>query len=328
MLMRQRLFFLLCLGFLPAALSAASFDITASVDRTEVELGEPFHYTLSLQVMGRMDFPLQVDQPKFDGFQASGPMRSDSSTWNNGAITEQHSFTWELVPIKAGTVVLPPIKADAKDAVNGEVVKAGPAITIQVKRPKNAYSAASGVVNPQAFPTYALPTQQDTPPPDADDGLRDIKADRALPWLRLAGVLGAFAGVLALLVLWARRPSQEENPLPQVRDPRSLALRQLDEALARLAAGDEKGFVLGVGKAVRGYLGQRLELRREATLSEAFKILLRQIPDKADQESAEALRLRLEVLLYADAPFKTEDKSMLDSQSRHLIDTLERLTKR
>src|SRR4051812_49329438 len=119
--MRQPLFLLICLvclGLAPQA-RAASFELSASVDRTEVELGEPLHFTLNLQVNGRMDFPVQIDTPKFEGFQAGQPMRSDASSWTNGAVTEQHSFTWELVPIKAGTLTIGAIRANAKDAING-----------------------------------------------------------------------------------------------------------------------------------------------------------------------------------------------------------------
>src|ERR1035437_6592104 len=122
--MRQRLFLILslaCLSFgLAPLLLGATFEVGASVDRNEVELGEPLHFTLTLKVNGRMDFPVQIDTPKFDGFQAGQPMRSDSSSWVIGAVAVQHSFTWELLPIKAGTVILPVIKANAKDAVNGE----------------------------------------------------------------------------------------------------------------------------------------------------------------------------------------------------------------
>ena len=174
----------------------------------------------------------------------------------------------------------------------------------------------------------ALRSQQPSEPTADDSGLHDIKADRGLPWAQLGLVFGAFAAVLSLLVWWARRPAQEEAPLPQVRDPRALAFKQLDAALKRLAAGDEKGFTLGAAQALRGYLRQRLDLRQEATLAEAMRACLRRLPDAPERERAEGLRLRMELLLYGDAAFKPEDAGTLDQGSRALIDSLERLAGR
>ena len=332
--MLQRLFVFLNLAGLTLAttLGAATFEVGAAVDRNEVELGESLHYSLSLQVNGRMDFPVQIDPPKFEGFQASQPMRSDSSSWVNGAVTEVHSFSWELIPIKAGTLTIPAVKANAKDALNGEVNKVTAAISIKVKRPKNAYSAAS-VPTPGAapLPTYALQPQSQEPPanpaPD-ESGLRDIKADRGLPWARLGMVFGVFAAFLALLVWWARRPDKPAPDFGPVRDPRSAAFALLDAALKRLAAGDEKGFTIDVGHALRGYLRQRLDLRQETTLAEAMRKCRQRLPDSVDREKAEDLLLSLELLLYGDAKFSPADKTLLDQGSRTLINTMERLAGR
>lgn len=327
--MLQRLFFILATLSLAvsAPLRAASFEVNASVDKTEVELGEPLRYTLTMQVNGRLDFPVQIDQPKFEGFQVQGPGRADSSSWINGAVTETHQFVWDLTPIKSGTLGLPPIKANAKDALTGEVVKSTQSFTIKVKRPKNAYN---GLNQPQALPTYGIQNQaQEEPPQTPDDsGLRDIKVDRGLPWLALAGIFGAFGAVMALLVWWARRPTEEEPALPTVRDPRALAFKQLDAALQLLAKKDEKGFVLGAGQALRGYLRQRLDLRREVTLAEAMRECARKLPDAPDRDLNRELLLRLEVLLYGDAAFKAEDKDAIDGGCRQLINTMERLAGR
>jgi hypothetical protein len=297
------------------------------VDRVEVELGEALRYTLVLQVNGRLDFPVQIETPKFEGFQAQGPGRTNSSTWINGAVTEQNIFSWDLIPIKVGTLQLPPIKANGKDAATGEVVKQTKGFSITVKRPKNAYNGLAPQA-PQALPTYPLQSQAQPSPALDDTGLRDIKADRGLPWLQLAGVFGAFGAVLALLAWVARRPGREEPVLPTVKDPRALAFKQLDAALQRLAAGDEKGFALGAGQALRGYLRQRLDLRYEATLGEAVRAAARRLPDAADKEAARELLLRLELLLYGDAAFKAADQGLLDQGSRDLINTMERLAGR
>ena len=326
--MLQRLFLIAALWVpFSSQLQAASFEISATVDRNEVELGEPLRYTLTLQVNGRLDFPVQIDPPKFEGFQAQGPGRSDSSSWINGAVTEQHSFAWDLVPIKVGTVLIPPIKANAKDATSGEVIKSTPAFSIKVKRPKNAYNGLAPQA-PAPLPTYDLKPQAQAEQGDADDGLDDVKPDRGLPLASVALVFGVFGAVLGLLAWWARRPGKAEDDLPLVKDPRAIAFKQLDAALALLRKGDQQGYVLGVGQALRGYLRQRLLLRTEVTLAEAMKACARKLPDAADVEADRALLLRLELLLYGDAPFKTEDEQGLDRESRKLIDIMERLAGR
>lgn len=327
--MLQRLFFIAaCLGLSAAAtLPAATFEVTASVDRQEVELGEPLHLSLTWQENGRFDFPVQPEPFQADGFNAAQVGNNSSFNWVNGAQSVTHSVVLELTPFKAGDLLIPSLKFTAKDAQSGETVKMTPAFHIHVRRPKNAYNGLAP--QPTALPTYGIQNQaQETPPAPDDSGLRDIKADRGLPWGPLALIFGAFGAVMALLVWWARRPTEEEPALPTVRDPRALAFKQLDAALQVLAKGDEKGFVLGAGQALRGYLRQRLDLRREATLAEAMRECARKLPDAPDREASRELLLRLEVLLYGDAAFKAEDKAGIDGASRQLIDTMERLAGR
>jgi hypothetical protein len=317
--MLQKLFLivvLLGLGAIPA--KAATFEMGAAVDRLELELGETMHYRLSIQQSGSFDFPIQYELPKFEGFQVRGPGHQGFTSMINGSFVKQDIETWELVPIKAGTLEIPPLRANAKDAANGEQVKTTAAFSIKVKRPKDAYKLAE----PTPLPTYAL-NAQPTPVPDEED-LNAIKPDRGLPWLQIGAVLGGFGACLALLAWFALRPPK---PVP-VASGRALAFKQLDAALQLLAKGDQHGFTVAVGQALRGYLRLRFDLRHEATLAEAMAHCRRRLPDAAERDKAEALRLRLELLLYADTKFQASDKDFLDLGSRALINTIERLAGR
>jgi hypothetical protein len=322
--MLQKLFLIAALlGLAATPAKAATFEVSAAVDRIELELGEPMRYNLSLQVSGSFDFPVQFDPdpPKFEGFQVRGPGHQGGMAWINGVITKQDIYTWELVPIKVGTLVIPSIKASGKDAANGEQVKTTAAFTIKVKRPKDAYKLPP-LVAPTPLPTYAL-NAQPTLVPDEED-LNAIKPDRGPPWLPIGGLLAGFGAVLALLAWLARRAPK---PVP-VANGRAIAFRELDAALQRLAQGDQRGFTIGVSQALRGYLRLRFDLRHEVTLVEAVAQCLRRLPDAADREKAANLRLRLELLLYGDAKFETADKDFLNLGSRALIDTIERLAGR
>ncbi len=208
---------LLCLALLPAGLPAAggNFSIDASVDKDKVELGEALRFTLRMHVQGSLDFPPQMEQPKFEGFNAQGPQQGNNVQWINGQVSMDYSWTWELVPMKAGTLVLGPYVAKAKDAKAGDIVRQTKAVSVQVRRPKKL--------------AFNLPPQGQEPPPSlppepgADD-LRDIKADRGRGWqfwTALIGGLLALAGFAAWWSLW-RQPKAKEEPKP--RDPAQHAL--------------------------------------------------------------------------------------------------------
>jgi hypothetical protein len=302
------------LAFVPAWSLAGTFDLQASVDRNDVELGDTIQFTLQVTVHGDLAFPPTIPTPTFDGFDAQGPSRSYSSSWINGAVTITNIFTWQLEAQKSGRLVLGPFRATAKDALNGDIARAAPPIVITVHQPKGLN-----------YPSANAPQQQAEP----DGTLRDIKPDRGLPWVLVAC---AFCGLLALLTLLAllahpKAPPEPVELLPA--DPALAAIQRLDKALqAFLADSDERAYAVAVGEVLRQYLRQRLELRpglelrQGLTLGEAVAALRRQVPHLQPQRVV-ALRRRLELLLYGAAAMRPEDREQLDLEARDLIRGLE-----
>lgn len=248
---------LFCLALLPAGLNAAggNFTIDASVDKDKVELGEALRFTLRMHVQGSLDFPPQMEQPKFEGFNAQGPQQGSNVQWINGQVSMDYSWTWELVPMKSGTLTLGPYVAKAKDAKAGEIIRQTKAVAVKVRRPKQL---ALNLGN-QALPTPAAALE-----PGADE-LRDIKPDRGLGWrfwtALLVGLL-ALAGFAAWWFIW-RKPKPKEEAKP--RDPAQHALLELELARQECGPGGESIYVKRSAAVLRAFLRHRLDLRNEFT---------------------------------------------------------------
>jgi hypothetical protein len=300
----------LWLALLPAFLLlaapalAGTFDMTASVDRDHLELGESLQFSLHVRLNGRMDFSPQMDQPTFPGFQAQGgPSQSQSISWVNGAMSMEVVYTWELVAQKSGDLVLGPYRATGKDALAGNLVRETKPIHIHVSRPKNL--------------GFSLPSQNPTAEPTPDEAIRDIKADRPFPWGLLAAAAAVVAGLGGLLLWWWLKPPKPKQEFVP-RDPAQLALEQLERLRQALEPGGEPEFVRASTGVLRQYLRFRLDLRNEATLAEALRALQRATPTLAASTVAE-WKLRTELLLYAGRESQPADADAVYQGARSLI---------
>jgi len=300
----------LFLAFLPAWASAGTFQLNASADHTELELGDTVQFTLSLTVDGSIMFSPTVSTPTFDGFDAQGPSQSYSSSWINGASTVVYSWTWELEANKPGRFVLGPYKASGKDALNGDIERATDPIVITVRRPQGI--------------NYPMPSQASPQDLGPDAGsLHGIKPDRGTPWTLMAAVFGGLLALLIVLAFVAQHnpPKVVEEPLPS--DPAQAAIARLDRAMRDYLAGsDGRIYATSVGEALRLYLRQRLDMRPGLTLGEAIRTLRLQAPHLQPQR-INALRQRLELLLYGGSEFRPEDREQIDLDARGLIKGLE-----
>jgi hypothetical protein len=299
------------------SLKAGTFDLSASVSKDHVELGESFNLSLMLAVDGNFTFQPQIEIPKMEGFQVQGgPQQSQNYSWVNGVVKTQATLTWELVALKSGTLTIGPFKASAKDAAQGDVTKTAPAITVVVAKGRG----------------YALPP---TPTPEPDGALsasgpaediKDIKPDLGFPWARAAGVAAVALALLALILWWALRPTPPKK-VEVVRDPGQVALLELEKARALLTAGDEEGYYKELGRIIRFYLRHRMRMpEKELTLAEAER-LLEQALMKAGESKAEAGKAaleRLQELLFAGQAPQAQDGEALAPALRQSILTLEK----
>jgi hypothetical protein len=288
-----------------------------AVDRDHLELGESLHLTRSWSMNGQMTFRPEWEQPNFDGFAPQGgPTQSQSIQWVNGALSMETVETWELVAQKSGVLTLGPFRATAKDALDGTQVKTAPAIRVTVTRPKNL---AFHLPSAQPSPANALAGSE----PVDDSALRDIKGDRALPWLLMGLVAAALLGVGGLLFWWWMRPQAAKvEAVP--RDPAQLALEQLEKAYRGLAPGGEPAFIREAAGLLRQFLRHKLSLRSGVTLAEALRAVRYQAPG-ALREEREALRARLDWLLFGGSEPQPADAEEVYQRVRAQVIELERI---
>jgi hypothetical protein len=310
-LLHMRAWLLALLLAAPLWAYAGTFDLDASVDHNDLELGETLQFTLRLTVHGSLAFQPNIATPDFTGFQAQGPSQSYSSTWINGQATIVYNLTWELEAVKAGRFVLGPYRATAKDAAQGDIERLTQPIVVTVRHPK-------GLTLPSQASQPSADAQDQEPAPDVNS-LHDIKPDRALPWSLVGLALAALLGLLGLLV-WLARPRAEREPEEAMpADPAQAAILKLDRALQLyLIQNDGRAYATAVGETLKQYLRQRLGLRPGLTLGEAFRDLRRRYPQVLPRR-AQALRQRLDLFVYGGAAFPAEEREALDLDARDLI---------
>lgn len=311
----------LLLAFLPAFAWAGDFQLSGSVDKSTLDLGDTLEYTLTLTVNGSLDFQPQIDKPDFPaGFQAGEPSQSQSFNWINGASTQVYTWTWALEADQPGTYTLGPYHAAANDALNGRIDRRTQPITVTVRHPQGLGYPLPGAAQPQA-----QSASQPEPPPDEGE-LHGIKPDRGIPWAELGEALGGLLAVLALIAWLAQRnpPKVVEEPLPS--DPVRAALQRLDQArTAFKTVPDGRLYAGRVGEALRLYLRSRLDLRPGLTLGEAFQALRARAPQVLAR--GRSLRQSLELPLYAGSELGEEGQLALDNGARSLIESLEQARK-
>jgi hypothetical protein len=103
----------LLLFLLAGAVFAGELNISASVDRTTVGLGEPFTLTVTVEGANIGAVP-EPQLPALDGFDKLGSTKSQSTSISiiNGRVQQQSSvsFIWTLAPKKLGELTIGPCR--------------------------------------------------------------------------------------------------------------------------------------------------------------------------------------------------------------------------
>jgi hypothetical protein len=288
---------------------AGTFEVHASVDRDQLELGEALQLKVQVDIQGQLDFQPQLEAPNFDGFDVRGPNQQQSMQWVNGSMSMSQALVWELTAVKAGVRSLGPFIIRAKDAKNGDIKKEAPAIKVTVRRPKGLKFPGAQA---QPQPSLGAPTGPGGP----DDELRDIKPDRSLSWAWIAASILALLGLaFAGLTWWRRRPQGPPPPFVP-REPGQWALEQLEKARQALGPGGDQAFALTASRLLRDYLRQRLRLHEEATLSQALRASSRRAESLA---GGREMGGRLDLLVYGGVAVEPADSAWAYEQIRAYV---------
>ncbi|MFN7973312.1 MAG: BatD family protein [Acidobacteriota bacterium] len=93
-----------------ATAARAEVEVTAEVDATTIGTEDQLVYTISVTRSGGENRAIQLSQPDFAGFRASGPSSSTQTQMSiGGGVTRAStttSYTWILTPAKEGTITI------------------------------------------------------------------------------------------------------------------------------------------------------------------------------------------------------------------------------
>jgi hypothetical protein len=145
---------------------AFAIDITASVDRQDVGLGDPV--TLKITIVGKGGTLPVPSLPDLSSFEVYSSGRSQNISIINGAFSSTLDQTYVLVPKKAGVLIIGPVVVRDKDGM-----AATEPIKIVVRQQSN--------VSPSQQP--GKPAKKNQPPQTGGDFFIDQIVDKTSPYV-------------------------------------------------------------------------------------------------------------------------------------------------
>lgn len=150
---------------LSSALTAAT--ITASVDKTEVGLGDPI--TLKITLVGKGGNLPEPKLPDLSGFDVYSSGRSQNISFVSGAFSSTLDLSYILVPKKVGEMIIGPVVvSDADGMVSTEPIR------INVTQQSGAKTQA---------PQTQQPARRAQPPAKGGDFFIDQTVDKTSPYM-------------------------------------------------------------------------------------------------------------------------------------------------
>lgn len=245
------------------------FQMDVSLDRSEIEVGESAQLKIVVSGSGNiatLEGPT-VDLPGI--FEAYDPHVESSVNRSGSTVRGSKTFTYVLIPRSNGTFEIPPLKFSFLNASTGryETLESDPH-TITVTGDVATLSAAIATAG-------GLPV--DDIPPIMSEVQRWRKA--AQPVHRSAAVYAVAILPLLLLgvaVAYKRRETriQSDQQFARKRRANPVARRFLKEAEACRESGDAKAYYAALERAVKGFVGDRLNIGEKGLTIAAFCELL------------------------------------------------------
>jgi hypothetical protein len=240
-----------------------SVAISAKLDQTEVQAGDPFHLTITVSwdkkpggQTAELDFNFP-DPPKSEGIRVTGNSFKSSATAESTVTHVVREYSYELVADKQGKLSI------------------GETIVVYYRR---------GATDDQRLGTHPLEIAVGPPRRHLSEVLN---RQRAKIIIALALALAAVG--LAVMVLRDRRKKQEppEAPTETLEDR---YLRRLKDNETLRIAGRYADYFLGLSAVLKGYLHERHGIRTQGQTTDKIAEALKA---KADQDRAEAVRSTL-----------------------------------
>lgn len=241
----------------PDAFSGAvgTFSLEAATDRTEIQVGEPFTYTVSFSGRGNiatldapaLTLPAMVEQ--------YGVEASDQINRSRSSISGSKAFAYTLIPRSSGTLTLPPVQMAFLNPSTGRftTLESRPVVLTVTG---TASTAGSKIVE-TAFPANdvaALLLQTNL--------WRSVEAQplhqQTWPYVVLVLPLLLLVG----LFTYRRHAVRLQTDAQFARNRRAhpLARKHLKDAERLLLARQHQAFYEEISRAVRGFVGDRLNV--------------------------------------------------------------------
>lgn len=232
-----------------------SLDVTASLDRADVDANQAA--TITVQVSGQGNLrtlaPPSIELPP--DFEVFEPEVTDDLALQGGTLSGTKSYRWVVIPRAPGHREIPPVRLEYLDASTGRYeTAASEALTLEVggEPPLTGSGVRAGVETLREDIRFIRL---------GDPELRPVRRplqERPGFWIVALLPLLAAGGALALRrhqdrlvgdVAWARG-----------RKAHRVARRRLRQARSLAQGGDVKAFYAEVGRVLQGFLADKLNL--------------------------------------------------------------------
>ncbi len=235
--------------------AVGDFDLDAQLSRTEVDVGEPVQLTVRLSGAGNI---AMLDEPELSLpgiFEAYDPEISTQITTSGSRVSGSKTFTYLLVPRSNGTFDIPPVEFAYFDPTL-ETYRTLQSGTMTIRATGSAPSIRATTSTVLGFPV------DDIAGPLAATRWVRYPAHplhmRAWPYIVLVVPL-----ILILLTVAARRRVTRhaaDTAWSRNRRAHPLARKHLKKAVALQAREDPHAFYEELEKAVKGFVGNRIDI--------------------------------------------------------------------
>ncbi|MFQ5738409.1 MAG: BatD family protein [Acidobacteriota bacterium] len=268
------------------------FAVESEVDKTQVKTNEAV--TLKIRVSGAGNLPALTEPllPVPPSFEKYPPKVDAKTRTSEEGVSGEKTYEYVLIPRAPGTQEIPPVEIayfDPKSKTYG-VSRSDP-ILINVAKGKETGSAAQAGLSKQELKLIGqdirfIKTRTGSLRRKGASliGTRTLWLSAVIPLLCLAGAL-----------VYRQRRDRAASDLAYARDRRArrLAKKRFSQARSRMEPSTRKEFFAEVGKALQGFLGDKLNIAEAGMISQEVRsgLLERGVPEEPVKRYFECLEI-------------------------------------
>jgi hypothetical protein len=250
------------------------FRISASADKASVKTNEAVTYRIAIEGDGNIR-QIAAPKPAFPSdFEVYPPKTAETVTRSGGRITGKKTFEYVLIPRAPGDETLDPVRFSYFDPAS-RAYKTLQSETLRLKVEQGAGTYASPVSGGLSKEEVRLVGQDIRFIRTASPSFRRI-GESGFPAAAFWAILLAPLGCLVAALFRRRHIDRLEGDVAYARGIRASGAvrRRLSAARALIRPEARKEFYAEAGRAIQGYLGDRLNIAEAGMLSEEVRTIL------------------------------------------------------